>query len=777
MNLTLNTNLLSGSLPSSIINCTQLLALSLSFNRLTGELPQGLGGLSKMTFFSVANNSMSGNIPDDIFDCLSLETLDLGRNNFSGPLKPSIGKMSNLRRLQLHSNSFKGEIPPEIGNLSRLFTVQIDRNRLSGKVPSELSKLSLLQDLSLHDNALEGEIPEELFKLKRLTILELQNNQFDGVISDFFSKLELLSTLNLSGNKFQGFIPRNMTKLTRLTLLDLSHNSLSGAIPGLFLASMKGLQSYLNLSHNSLSEKIPEDIGMLEMVQSIDLSSNNFSGQVPATLKGCRNLLSLDLSVNQLSGNLQEETFDGSNPLTSINLSRNQINGQIPASMAKLTLLNSLDLSQNKIGGKIPEKLGELSSLKFLNLSYNHLEGAIPQSGVLRNIPASSYAGNKRLCGTNFLGSCTEKNNSNTLHRKTLLILIPLVCSALLLIAVVALLYKKKCRKSRRNKEVETPELDNNAAALTLRRFDSKEIETATDHFSENQILGNSNLSTVYQGRFEDGQIVAIKRLNLVQFAEESNKSFYREAKILSQLRHRNLVKVIGYAWESRKLKALVLEYMENGNLERLSMILQIKVFISIAKGLAYLHSGYDFPIIHCDLKPSNILLDGDWEAHVSDFGTARMLGVHLPGGHSSTTASAFKGTIGYIAPEFAYMRTLTTKVDIFSFGVIIMEFLTKQRPTSLAEEGGSPVTLSHHVEMALAEDKPLYVIDSDLTSSMTRNEEEIVKQLLQLALFCTSKTPEHRPHINSVLSCIMKLETTVSCQDNGNDSSELMVA
>ncbi|KAL2924939.1 LRR receptor-like serine/threonine-protein kinase FLS2 [Bienertia sinuspersici] len=741
-----------------------------------------------MTFFSVANNSMSGNIPDDIFDCLSLETLDLGRNNFSGPLKPSIGKMSNLRRLQLHSNSFTGEIPPEIGNLSRLFTVQIDRNRLSGKVPRELSKLSLLQDLSLHDNALEGEIPEELFKLERLTILELQNNQFDGVISDFFSKLELLSTLNLSGNKFQGFIPRNMTKLTHLTLLDLSHNSLSGAIPGLFLASMKGLQSYLNLSNNSLSEKILEDIGMLEMVQSIDLSSNNFSGQVPATLKGCRNLLSLDLSVNQLSSNLQEETFDGSNPLTSINLSRNQITGQIPASMAKLTLLNSLDLSQNKIGEKIPEKLGELSSLKFLNLSYNHLEGAITQSGVLRNIPASSYAGNKGLCGTNFLGSCTEKNNSNTLHRKTLLILIPLLCSALLLIAVVALLYKMKCRKSRRNKEVETPELDNNAAALTLRRFDSKEIETATDYFSENRILGNSNLSTVYQGRFVDGQIVAIKRLNLVQFAEESNKSFYREAKILSQLRHRNLVKVIGYAWESRKLKALVLEYMENDNLEKIihdplvdhskwTISNRIKVFISISKGLAYLHSSYDFPIIHCDLKPSNILLDGDWEAHVSDFGTARMLGVHLPSGHSSTTASAFKGTIGYIAPEFAYMRTLTTKVDIFSFGVIIMEFLTKQRPTSLAEEGGSPVTLRHHVEMALAEDKPLYVIDSDLTSSMTRNEEEIVKQLLQLALFCTSKTPEHRPHINSVLSCIMKLETALSCQDNGNDSSKLMVA
>lgn len=710
---------------------------------------------------------MFGDIPEDLFDCTNLEILDLAWNNFSGPIKPSIGKLSNLKRLQLHVNSFTGQIPPEMGNLSCLFDLQLEMNRFSGRVPPQLSKLSLLQGLSLHDNSLKGEIPQELFQLKRLTLLELQNNQFTGPIPDSISEVELLSTLNLSGNKFNLSIPTSLSKLTHLTLLDLSHNDISGSIPGSVIASMEGMQNYLNLSHNYLSGTVPEDIGSLEMVQAIDMSNNNLSGQVPTSLTGCRNLFVLDMSGNKLSGPLQEQVFINLDSLTSLNLSKNQINGQIPASLANLMHLNTLDLSHNQLDGGIPEKLGSLSNLRCLNLSYNQLEGAV--SGNLRNKPGSSFEGNKGLCGTKFLGSCTKNSNYSFhgLSKKALLILIPLIsASVLLLLALVSMFYKRRTQKI---KQVETPE-EGNAAALTIKRFIPSEIETATDHFSKDRVIGASNLSTVYKGRLEEnGQVVAIKKLNLQQFAAESDKCFNREAKILSQLRHRNLVKVIGYAWESRKLKALVLEYMENGNLEqiihgsstdgskwRLSQTIQ--VCISVAEGLAYLHSGYDFPIIHCDLKPSNILLDGDWEAHVSDFGTARMLGVHLNDGSNISSASAFEGTIGYMAPEFAYMRTVTTKVDIFSFGVIIMEFLTKRRPTDTAEVDGLPVTLNHIVEKAIAEGKILHVIDPALASTITEDQEEILEEILQLALSCTCPAPENRPDINYVLSSLIKL-------------------
>lgn len=163
---------------------------------------------------------------------------------------------------------------------------------------------------------------------------------------------------------------------------------------------------------------------------------------------------------------------------------------------------------------------------------------------------------------------------------------------------------------------------------MTLKRFSPKDLEVATNFFSENNVIGASSISTVFKGTLEDGRAIAAKKLNLHQFLEVSEKCFNREVKILVQLRHKNLVKVLGYAWESRKLRALVLEFMENGNLEKIihdsakdnpswTLIERIDALVSITSGLLYLHSGYDLPIVHCDLKPSNILLDVKMEAHL----------------------------------------------------------------------------------------------------------------------------------------------------------------
>ncbi|GMH25949.1 hypothetical protein Nepgr_027792 [Nepenthes gracilis] len=769
MNLILNNNLLSGSLPPSIINCTCLLVVDVPYNKLSGKLPRGLGQLSNLTYFSVAANEIFGEIPDDLFNCSSLQTLDVGVNNFTGVVRPSIGNLIKLERFQAHRNSFTGKIPPEIGNLSSLLTLYIESNRFSGLVPPELSKLSVLQGLSLHDNALDGTIPEEIFGMKKLTTLELQNNRFNGPISASISKLEQLSVLNLAGNLFNGPIPTSMAGLSRTMILDLSHNNLTGSIPASLIAGVKSIQKYMNFSYNSFSGPIPEEIGMLDMAQGIDFSNNALSGSIPSTIKSCRNLISLDMSRNNLSGRIPDDIFADMDSLASLNLSSNQLDGDIPGSLANLLHLSSLDLSQNMLEGEIPNNLSELSSLKYLNLSFNQLEGPVPQSGIFADLPASSLAVNKALCGTKFLGPCAQKKPpKHHLSRKAQLILIPLGCASVLAILVLLTLVGKDSINKKKKKDAENSEPQYNSA-LTLKRFSSKDLEIAANFFDEENILGASSLSTVYKGRMEDGQIVAIKKLNLLQFKAESDKCFNREAKILSQLRHRNLVKVIGYAWESGKLKALVLEYMENGNLERIihdfsadfsawTLPKRIDVCVSIAEGLAYLHSGYDFPIIHCDLKPSNILLDGDWEAHVSDFGTARMLGVHLQDGSCVSSASAFEGTIGYMAPEFAYMRTVTTKVDVFSFGVIMMELLTRRRPTGLIAQDGMPITLHHLVEMALEGNNLLHVIDPALASNISEEQAVVLEELLKLALLCTSPAPEERLDINVVLASLESL-------------------
>lgn len=202
----------------------------------------------------------------------------------------------------------------------------------------------------------------------------------------------------------------------------------------------------------------------------------------------------------------------------------------------------------------------------------------------------------------------------------------------------------------------------------------------------------SSSLSTVYKGVLvePDGKAVAVKRLNLEQFPAMSDKSFLTELATLSRLRHKNLARVVGYAWEAGKMKALVLEYMDNGDLDgaihgpdapRWTVAERLRVCVSVAHGLVYLHSGYGFPIVHCDVKPSNVLLDADWEARVSDFGTARMLGVHLTDAVApdSATSSAFRGTVGYMAPgtvhaPFSVMISETCSELLITFSCPTMQ-------------------------------------------------------------------------------------------------------
>ncbi|GJS91241.1 LRR receptor-like serine/threonine-protein kinase FLS2 [Tanacetum coccineum] len=580
--------------------------------------------------------------------------------------------------------------------------------------------------LLLGNNDLEGRFPEEIFELKELTELYLMNNKFVGLISDSFSKLEMLSVLDLSGNSFNGSIPDSMAKLKRLISIDLSHNLLTGSISGPVIASMKNIQFSLNLSNNFLTGKIPNELEKLEMVQVINLSNNNLSGKIPVAIQSCRNL-------------------------------------------------QSLDLSQNKLTGIIPEGFGKMLTLEHLNLSFNQLEGHVPNTGIFRNTASVGLQGNPSLCFTNDTESCTSsriQNRSHHLSGKTVLILAIPGSLAVILVFFIAVLC---CRHARKLKVKKTNSLEPEYTPVSgLKRFDRKELEDATEGFSEENILGTSSISTVYKGKLQDGTMIAVKNLNFRQFSAESDKSFDREMKILAKLRHRNLVKVLGYAWESGRLKALVLEYMENGNLDRVihdsgvdrsrwNLAERVEVLVSVSRGLVYLHSGYDFPIVHSDLKPSNILLDEKWDAHVSDFGTARLLGVHVQDGSSVTTASTFEGTIGYLAPEFAYMRKKTTKIDVFSFGIIVMELLTRKRPTGLTEVEGVQITLPQLVDRALTNgmNELIDIVDPDLASNFS-TKQGLIEQLLKLALSCTKTDPDDRPDMNEVLSTLTKISKQV---------------
>ncbi|KAL7212601.1 hypothetical protein ACSBR2_015315 [Camellia fascicularis] len=646
-----------------------------------------------------SNQVISVSFPDKQLRAL----LELGIifNNLTGTIPSNFGNLVNLQLFVAFHNSLVGSIPTSIGRLEALQAFDLSQNQLSGLIPREIGNLTNLEELLLFNNLLVGKIPSELGHCRKLVLVNIYTNQFTGSI------------------------PPELGHLANLEVLRLYQNKLNSTIP-LPLFQAKSI-IYLGLSQNELMGTIPSAIGSLRSLRVLTLHSNRLTGEIPLSLTNLSNVTYLSLGLNFLTGSL-------------------------PSSIGLLYNLKNLSSNRNLLEGSIPSSITNCH---------------VPESGIFKNINAFSLEGNQALSGTtSYLSPCRTKNYG--LSKKTILILAVLGSVSVLLFLVLVLCIFNRYTKKEKPQGVENSEPEY-ASALSLERFDQKDLEQATDFFSEDNVIGASSLSTVYKGRLEDGQTIAVKKLNLQQFPAESNKCFYNEIKTLSQLRHRNLVKILGYAWESRKLKALVLEYMENGNLEsiihdpctdhsRWTLSHRIDTLVSVASGLVYLHSGYDFPIVHCDLKPSNILLDEKWEAHVSDFGTARMLGVHLQDG-SSLSSSAFQGTIGYIAPEFAYMRKVTTKVDVFSFGIIVMELLTKRRPTGLTQEDGLSITLPQLVERALANgiNRLLHVVDPLLASQVSK-EQEMVEALLKLALSCTCTAPEDRPNIDEILSSILKL-------------------
>jgi LRR receptor-like serine/threonine-protein kinase FLS2 len=342
-------------------------------------------------------------------------------------------------------------------------------------------------------------------------------------------------------------------------------------------------------------------------------------------------------------------------------------------------------MSSNAFGGAIPPALANLTSLRALNLSSNRLEGAVPNAGVFRSLGMSSLQGNAGLCGWKLLGPCNAAALGKRWFSRTgvkILITLLVLALLLLLLLVAILIVGYRRYKKKRVGSDGSDHLSETFVVPELRRFTCGELAAATSSFDEGNVIGSSSLSTVYKGVLvePEGTVVAVKRLNLKQFPALSDKSFLRELATLSRLKHKNLARVVGYAWESGRMKALVLEYMDNGDLDgaihgpdapRWTVVERLRVCISVAHGLVYLHSGYGFPIVHCDVKPSNVLLDGDWEARVSDFGTARMQGVHLTDAaapESAASSSAFRGTVGYMAPgtvsqQFQCPRTISVGI------------------------------------------------------------------------------------------------------------------
>ncbi|CAM6055878.1 unnamed protein product [Sphagnum tenellum] len=755
-------NELTGHLPEELGNLHNLVEILAYSNNLTGTIPASLGALTGLTTFDVHNNSMSGTIPTQLFNCVSLMTLDLSGNEFRGQISPQIGQLTNLTFLALYTNQFWGPIPEQIEDLTFLQYLFMGINNFSGSIPMGLANLPNLLAISLSSNQLSGPLPSKLGMLSNLTSLDVTFNSFNGTLPTGLCQNGNLAVLDIEYNKFEGVIPVELTNCTSLVrVLNLSSNSFMGPIPPSLINCTKLFR--LDLSHNFLNGSLPH--AFPSSLEELYLQGNELSDQDLNMYTSLPKLYFLNMAQNDLKGVIPSE-IGLLDALETLNLSCNQFSGTIPIELGRLQLLQILDLSHNQLSGTIPPTLGtQLISLQSVNVSYNDLNGSLPSSwiGFLKS-NYNSFVGNPELCLVYSIDNkCTtnaldESKNILSVHIIVAIVVSCVVC-ILGFILIFAYLY---CRAKSKN----IPVAPMNVEIVTFpgREISFTKIMEATQNLSDDYIIGTGGHATVYKAELKDGTIVAVKKIHLLEKDFQIQKSFLREINSIGNVKHRNLAKLLGFCkWGETGL--LLYDYIPNGDLFQalynedrwrfLDWDTRLKIAEGIAHGLAYLHHDCVPPIIHRDIKPSNVLLDANFEAHIADFGIAKVMALKPKEDNASST-SIVEGTYGYIAPEFGYAPQVTPKVDIYSFGVLLLELLTGKRPVD--PSFGDSHHITSWVLSIIRQNGPTAndeLLDSRLLSTATELQKIQMIHVLKVAISCTKYAPLERLTMAEVVEAL----------------------
>ncbi|KAL3830703.1 hypothetical protein ACJIZ3_019505 [Penstemon smallii] len=814
--LILPENSLSGDIPPSIGLLKSLKRLDLSHNHLTGWIPFELGNTcNSLLELKLSNNNITGSIPVSFSSCSWLQVLDLSNNNLTGPFPDSmVRNLESLESLLLSNNRITGDFPSSISFCKKLRVVDFSSNMFSGIIPPDICPGAVsLEELRLPDNLIFGKIPPQLSQCTKLKIIDFSINYINGSIPKELGNLENLEQLIAWYNSLEGNVPLELGNCKKLKNLILNNNHLSGEIPK-ELSNCADIE-WISLTSNGLTGEIPRELGVLTRLAVLQLANNSLSGQIPKELANCTSLVWLDLNSNQLGGEIPSRLGRqlGAKALTGI-LSGNT-----------LVFVRNVGNSCRGVGGLLeffgirPERLLQVPSLRScdftrlysgpIDLSNNELTGQIPSRGQLSTLPATQYENNPGLCGVPLpecqYPSANPTENGPKSGRKSsavswansivMGILISIASICILIVWAIAMRARRKEAQGVKilsslqdphaattwKIEKEKEPLSINVATFQrqLRKLKFSQLIEATNGFSAASLIGSGGFGEVFKATLKDGPSVAIKKL--IRLSCQGDREFMAEMETLGKIKHRNLVPLLGYCKIGEE-RLLVYEFMEYGSLEEmlhgrprrqerriLTWEERKKIARGAAKGLCFLHHNCIPHIIHRDMKSSNVLLDNEMEARVSDFGMARLisaLDTHL-------SVSTLAGTPGYVPPEYYQSFRCTAKGDVYSFGVILLELLTGKRPTDKEDFGDT--NLVGWVKSKVREGKGMEVIDTDLlsvTKGTDEDEAEEVKEMvryLEITLQCVDDFPSKRPNMLQVVAMLREL---VPAGANGDNSA-----
>ncbi|KAH9659101.1 putative LRR receptor-like serine/threonine-protein kinase [Citrus sinensis] len=800
--LDLSDNTIHGSIPYQIGYLFQLITLDLSKNQLTGTIPTSLGNLRNLEMLDLGQNLLTGKIPPSLGRLSSLQTLSVPENGLRGTLPPELGKLSNLEELWLTSNNLRGDLPKDYENLKNLTILNLMGNNFEGELPPEIFNMSSLRILYVSDLQTMGFSFPKSANLSSISSLTLRNCSITGSIPPYIANWNQLGYLDLSFNNLTGGIPNTLKKLF-LSELYLTGNMLNGTLPDWIYSNVKkkGDLAYNEFifpepeTHKTFPEEIvrkycPDGQKKSQYNDNLhinaggdkhhregfwyeaDKSTSNFYVNEPEYNWGysCNGHFYADSMVDSrafiqkvtcgaavIDASLYDEARLCPNSLKYYGFCLR--NGNYTVSL----LFSEIVFAKNDDYSSSAKRVFDIYiQSELMRKDFNIKEVARHSNNVtIQNFTASVHdhlleielfwAGKGSLLNPPYFHGplisaiSVTPNFGVSRSRLSKIGIVAIVLGAVLaLILFLALMWRLGWIGDR--------ELRVTTVNLRGKSYTLKQVKVATRNFSPRNVIGSGRFGTVYKAELPD-QTVAVKMLS--SQSKQVIDQIGTEVYALTTLKHENIVEFLdGYS--KKDLNLLIYEYMEKGSLERalfdansstrLDWPARVRICHGIAKGLKYLHE--DNPsrkIVHRNIKPSNILLDGNLNAKVSDLGLAKLYDEENPYKFIQE-----KGTVVYMAPEYAMRKAITEKVDVFSFGIVLLEIISGQ--TNAKYEANQETEFLLDTAIVLHSKGRL----SELVDKQMPNEHVVMKQakiILDLAMRCVDQSPTLRPTMSEVLS------------------------